>query len=208
MIDFRQHLSNFLIDGDKGCLLADVEYETAYMHMDMQKAVLNPFSAYYNSVNILRWVLVAYASLIFDDFPRTMYCILWIVDIVFVALAVLAAPGFYHPCSVFAVLQEVFVLVWHFCHWILWLDVEGRIGYGENWVEFYVGVVSVCVAGAIICELFLLLWAVVGDRCNKDQRPVYEDNAFSELSNNELNNKIQTYNTMRSGVKQQGTNRN
>ena len=179
--------------------------------MDVAKAIANPFAAYYNSAHIGRWVIVAYSSLIWEYYPRTMYCLLWIFDLLFLAFTVLAAPGFHNPCAIYAILEEVCVLVWHFCHWILWLDVQGRIGYGKEWVMFYVGTCIWCIGGVIACEAMLFCFGIVGDRCG-EARPEaanqFEDNAFSELSNNELNNKIQTYNTMRSGVKQQDSNRN
>ena len=195
----------------EGVTLKDIEYDTALMFVK-RGGIPYPLAHFFNGALVFKWFLYVFIGMILDIYPRFWFGFMWVFDLLFLGFTVACSPGFVMPAGIFIIASEFFLMLAHFFHWLVWQYVEGRYSWGKKWVDFYTRYTVVFYFIVLLVEVFIMFFGFTASSWEGNAAPApaaaFEDNAFSELSNNELNNKIQTYNTMRSGVKQQDSNRN
>lgn len=146
-----------------------------------------------------RWMLFVLFSVVWWNYPRTMYCLIWIIDLIFLGFAVVSMGGFKGPIGILVVVEEFLLLLWHFSMFILMVDYykEEIPGIGKmskkatGWWVYFIFISS------IICAILEIVIFVLGIIL-KDKAAADDDFNLSE-SENGLENNIKTYKTAKMG---------
>jgi len=196
--------------GDE-CEVEHVILEVAYMHMDPYKSVKNPIGQWYNTIWLLRWFGYTIFSHAFRYNPRTMFSLFIPINLGMIALAIMAKPHFNNSgIAVMCIVEEIFVFIWHIAIWILFLDQWRKdplehMGSGPVW-----GCVLTAMLSYFICmilEAILLKDALTETvKSDREENLNAQDIEIEELSNDEVNLRMQTYNKLKMGEIQPNKN--
>lgn len=165
------------------------------------------------SIWYTRWMIVPAISLIWWSYPRTMYIMMCIIDLLMLVLGVLTMGGFHGPLGILFVVEEFFLLFWHFSQFILMIDYYaaddeaiGKMSTGGTklWVYFIFFSTIIC----LLLELTIFALGVFvpekGASSSAGGAIESDDFGLSD-SGGELDNNLQTYKTMKTGKKGGGT---
>lgn len=154
-----------------------------------------------------RWLVFSAFSIMWWNYPRTMYSIFFVIDLAFIGLAFASMKGIWSPLALLFGIEEVLIALWHMFQLILFADFyKGGEGVGkmsDSGVKFLTWVIVLFVIFCILIELAILILGLLakegdGEADNKEADDGSSDLQFEvAASGTELNNKIATYQTMK-----------
>lgn len=160
---------------------------------------------------LFRWLFFAAASVNWAYSPRNCFTMLVIADILFITLTIFSMKGLKGKLGILMLIQEVFLLIWHISSLVLFidyfsLDPPGTGKMSDKATGFWVWVIIIAISCAIIIEFFILFSSMFYKHKKKTRETVNlgsDEVSFGDSERvSELDNKIRTYN----GIKSGGTN--
>jgi len=116
----------------------------------------NIFAKYYNLVWIMRWVAFAVSSIIWYKYPRSMYSIFFVSNILMIVLTIKARKSFRWAFKLILV-EEILVWLWHFIALMQYFDYYHKRVFSKVFVATLGWFMLLCVIFAFTIELLILL---------------------------------------------------
>lgn len=159
-----------------------------------------------------RWLVYTALSVIFWNSPRVVYIIFLVVDVLMIGITTFTTKGIWNHLGVLFLAQEILLLIWHLCQFILFLDYysgnfDGDGKMSEGTVKFWIVLCMIMIFGTMGVEIAIWVFGVLAGKDAKIQK---ENSSDVELeiggSGSQLNQKIKEWTKMRTGNRGQGLN--
>lgn len=108
------------------CTADNLNQQYYLMHQFHHKDAHNSVSRFYNTIWIVRWILVAGGCALWYNIPRTIYVLLTLSDVVMVIITIYIRKSFRKGFTFGLILaEEIMIFFWHVCGTILFFDYYG-----------------------------------------------------------------------------------
>lgn len=101
-----------------------IEYWFCYQHHF--RTAHNKLSQYYFTLWVCRWVIFAVFAIIWYKYPRTLYILFLILNLLTIALTVASRKSFRMYYYWWILAEEILVTIWHLAALILYIDYYGK----------------------------------------------------------------------------------
>lgn len=177
--------------------------EVTFMHMNKNVAVMSPATAFITPLFMLRWAIYTFIAITFYNKVRTCYIIFLggnLIAVAWTAFA-LAKGAFKTPNGVLILISEFLVFFAQMSMFINVIDQFGKNSMRQFWVNLNTHIIFWSYFVGTIIEFILLFAPLFGGKPAAMPRGITPS---MELANQqaarELQDRVQTYNTMRSNA--------
>lgn len=181
------------------------------MHLENKdETFADPIAIIYNGCFYFRLLIVVLVSVLLRENMKTAYWIFMILDLIFLGLAVKVSGFAFSLSKILIILVEVFHFLFHLGQLLFFYDIseDGKSGkFKKNFVWFIALVIFFSILLILIIEIILLLSSfshkqnpVIQENIRKinTENLKSEDSKLAKSSFDELGNKIDIYNTLKS----------
>jgi hypothetical protein len=185
------------------CEVEHILLEIAYMHMDPLKGVKQPVTMWYNTVWLVRWILEVVLCTCFVYHPKTIYAILIPINLAMTVYAILVRNSFTNPLTGLVIMaEEVLVFLLHlFMGFLMWDALRKKGSYMKQTTVMLFVMLGLLIYLIVMFMQFLLLKNALTEVVESDREENLnsQDVRLEEASNDELNNRMKTYNRLKMG---------
>ena len=169
-------------------------------------------SNYYSTVWCMRWVFFAVSSIVWYRFPRTMYAIFFVLNILMIVWTVTLKNQFRSKLLwILILVEEILIWIWHLGAWINYLDYYGNATMAKFWVNLNTNLMFWPYIATLLIETFILVYMAIVNKnyystlpsAVENTTPARDDIQIDIQSKDELENKIETYRTMKESSQRQ-----
>jgi hypothetical protein len=178
--------------------------EVAFMFQKKDVALQSPLTQYYNPLWMFRWAAYLFIAFTFWNKVRSVYILFLIGNVISVAWTVIALKSFNKPAGIMILVSEVFILLRHLSHLAHFGSQFGDNEMSQFWTDFWTHIAFWAYLFGTLIEFGLLFEPLYSDNKAANNEGPKEKTPSQELDDleigqeDDLENRINTYKTMRS----------
>jgi hypothetical protein len=191
--------------------------DVAYMFQNRETASKSFLSKVYNATYIFRWMFYSFIAVTFFNRTRSTYFIFTVGGVVAIIWTILTLKHFNKPAGILILLSEIFVFLRHLVQWLNFIDyADGDSYFKQGFTNFLTNVAFFSYLFGSLIELALLFEPFYSKNSQANPQTTNTDNnnannngqvdqtpsqQLDELeidADGELENRINTYKTMKS----------
>ena len=177
--------------------------ENAFLLQQKGLALAKPLSTWTSTYSLVRWVLIIFVYIIFNESPTFTTIVCLIIEILALVFVIASLPSFHKPLGILIMVSEILQVLRNIVV-LLWIfdQAADESKFAEGLVNIFTQIVlwSLIFQGLIeLAIAFMGIGKFPGESTGSPENADSSDIKLDLESQNELGNKISTYKSMKSG---------